>query len=181
MCMKTAKEMKSEVIVVPGAEIRTEIGDVTGLFLDDEIRSKDFSHATTEIRAVGGVVILPHPFRRKIDLSQSIMKECDAVEVVNGRSSEKQNFDSYNLAANFDKPMIAGSDAHFGFEIGKVAFSVDRFAQDEEGIRQVIMDRGKRFYFNDSCVNSLTERIMKLVSTLVENFRVSANGSLSNS
>jgi len=108
----------SDFLVIVGAEIGTEVGDITGLFLTDEIRSKKAMEVIEEIKGQGGLSVLPHPFRGHTIIGDELLKRIDLIEGFNARSSNDQNLRAQNLAKKYEKPSIAGSDAHFGSEIG---------------------------------------------------------------
>lgn len=105
--------------VIVGAEMRTEYGDVIGLFLNEEIKSNKFIEVVEEIREQDGVVVLAHPFRKGIKFPTDLLKYVDLIEGFNARSRKEDNKRAYELATKFKKPMTAGSDAHLSFEIGK--------------------------------------------------------------
>lgn len=104
--------------VIVGAEMRTEYGDVIGLFLNEEIKSNRFIEVVEKIREQTGLVLLAHPFRKDIVFPTDLLKWVDLVEGFNARSRKEDNERAYELATKFKKPMTAGSDAHLGFEIG---------------------------------------------------------------
>lgn len=103
--------------VIVGSEVQTEIGDIIGLYLNDEIKSRVLIEVITEIKSQGGIVVLPHPYRGH-KLNQYIIEHSDAIEVFNGRSTTKENTKALELAKRYNKPFTAGSDAHFASEIG---------------------------------------------------------------
>ncbi len=109
----------SSFTVIIGCEVNTEAGDIIGLFLDEEIKSRDSIDVIDEIRDQGGIVVLPHPFKSH-NLNEELIKSFDLIEGINGRTSSEKNLRSHDLARNYNLPMIAGSDAHFGLEIGSV-------------------------------------------------------------
>lgn len=107
----------ADFLVIVGCEISTEIGDVIGLFLNEEIKSRCSKEVFGEIHRQGGIVVLPHPYKGH-KLSDEIMKNIDAVEGFNSRTSEEDNKKAMKLAEQYKKHVIAGSDAHFYREIG---------------------------------------------------------------
>ena len=111
------KDVDFEVIV--GSETETEYGDVLGLFLSREIRSGKFTEVCEEIKAQGGLVVLAHPFRKGKTLSESLLQYIDFVEGFNARSPRSLNLKAQELAKVFKMPVVAGSDAHMPFEIGR--------------------------------------------------------------
>ncbi|HQE50405.1 MAG TPA: PHP domain-containing protein, partial [Fervidobacterium sp.] len=98
--------------VIVGSEIQTDIGDIIGLCVNEEIKSRISIEVIEEIKDQGGYVVLPHPFRGH-KLNQYIIELSDAVEVFNGRSTAEENFKALELAKRYNKPFTAGSDAHF--------------------------------------------------------------------
>lgn len=107
-----------DLLVIVGTEIQTEIGDIIGLFLTNEIQSRHSVDVIKEIKSQGGYVILPHPCRGHT-FNEYVIANSDAIEVFNSRSTNDQNRDALDLAKKFKKPFIAGSDAHFASEIGR--------------------------------------------------------------
>jgi len=104
--------------VIVGAEIRTEYGDIIGLFLEDKIATNKFEEVIEEIKSQGGLSVLAHPYRQ-YKFPEEIIDKVDLVEVFNARSKKRDNRRALHLAAKYNKPVIAGSDAHLPFEIGR--------------------------------------------------------------
>ncbi len=113
---EVAAEEKA-IVVIPGMEIRTEIGDILGLFLTHEIVSNHFEEVIEQVRSQNGMVVLPHPGRSS-RLEEAFIEQVDAVEIFNARCSPGQNRYALELARKFGKPGIFGSDAHLKREIG---------------------------------------------------------------
>jgi predicted metal-dependent phosphoesterase TrpH len=109
---------RDQFLIIPGEEITTEFGDVIGIFLNGEIRSRIFAEVADEIRDQGGISILPHPLRRKTCPPSDQLAGIDFIESINSRTSEEKNIAAGTLAHDLKKPVIAGSDAHFAWEIG---------------------------------------------------------------
>jgi len=103
--------------VIIGAEYATDKGDIIGLFLKEEINSKNSKEVIKKIKEQGGITILPHPFKgHKLD--NELMRDIDVVEVYNSRVNLVNNHKVKNLAKRYNKPIIIGSDAHFYGELG---------------------------------------------------------------
>lgn len=113
--LKINKDPDFQVIV--GAEIKTIIGDIVGLWLNEEIKSREWGEVIDEIHSQGGVVILSHPYRGH-ELIKEVAKRVDVIEVFNARTPKELNKKSYELAMKLRKGLSAGSDAHISFEIG---------------------------------------------------------------
>ena len=122
----------ADLEVIVGEEITTSAGEIIGLFLHEEIpRGVTPREAVTEIRAQGGLVLLPHgfdPFKHgRLDpvSRNEIAADIDIVEVFNRRIS----FPRYNRAAAtwaevHAKDVSAGSDAHTLGEVGRAWLEV---------------------------------------------------------
>jgi predicted metal-dependent phosphoesterase TrpH len=139
-----AVKLKPEGIdVICGCEVNTDRGDVIGLFLTEEIRSRNHIAVIEEIHAQGGVVIVPHPFD-SIRGSAFWPSDCDAplidaVEVINGRCVfRRSNSAADRYADRYTLGKTGGSDAHFGAEIGNAGTLIEESAD----LREVII--GKR-------------------------------------
>lgn len=133
--------------VVIGAEINTDFGDLIGIFLNSEIASRDFGEVVDEIRDQDGLIVLPHPYRRKRFPSNELLKYVDMFEGLNARTSKELNSKAEQLAINLKKPMICGSDAHFLFELGVVRNVVrDMPVYEEDELRKKILRGDVRMY-----------------------------------
>jgi len=104
--------------VVVGAEIKTECGDVVGIFLNGDLKSKKFEKVIDEIKSQGGLTVLAYPYRQ-YKFPEKLIKRVDLIEGFNARSRKTDNERTYELAMKFKKPMTAGSDAHLSFEIAR--------------------------------------------------------------
>lgn len=116
--------------VIIGSEVKTEYGDIIGLFLQDEIVSRRFKEVVNEIKDQDGLVVLAHPFRKEITFPFHLLKKIDLIEAFNARSSKNLNKKAFELAAMYQKPIVAGSDSHTGFEIGRGKTIIDYSIKD---------------------------------------------------
>jgi predicted metal-dependent phosphoesterase TrpH len=98
-------------------EIRTELGDIIGLFLMEEISSRELRRVVEEVRSQNGIVMLPHPFKNH-RITPDLMSQIDVVEIFNARCSPEENKNAMDLARKHNKPGVFGSDAHLRGEIG---------------------------------------------------------------
>ena len=122
--------------VIVGEEIRTQDGDVIGLFLTDRIPYVlPLAEAIAKIREQGGLVYLPHPFdpgrsTLKPAISERLCSEgiADVVEVFNAKIEDPEwNRRAADLAARYDLPGGAGSDAHDPDGIGAAYLEMPDF------------------------------------------------------
>ena len=138
--IKGAKEAKlyapTGFMVILGAEIDVEGCQLLGLFLKEEVSSKDPKAIAKEIKQQGGIMVLAHPGKENRYPPQEILDLIDAVEGFNARLRNFGNIDANKIAHEISQvkqlPMIAGSDAHFGFEIGRGKLLVDNISSEQE-------------------------------------------------
>lgn len=141
-----AKAKRWDLLVIPGMEIETEYGDIIGLFLQQKIMSKTFMNVVSEIKEQGGLVVLPHPFKRTRNIANVVLHNIDLVEAFNARGesigNNHCNRRAYDLAVKMNLPMTAGSDAHFLFEIGRGCISIEKGSSIEQ-VRKKLLDKDK--------------------------------------
>lgn len=117
---KIAKDI--DLLVIPGIEISSLNGHVIGLNLREKIPRKLSADETIDrIHEAGGIAIACHPITFfKESLGKQINSKFDAIEVINS-SAFPFNYAvnrSRRIASRLQIPMIGGSDAHYGPEIG---------------------------------------------------------------
>jgi len=128
-------------LFIPGQEVDTDFGDVIGLMIQDEIKSKNFYEVIDEIKNQGGISYLPHP-SRKCNLSiNQIKKNIDVIEAVNGRSAKRDNLKSSKLAFSLDLPYASGSDAHTIREIGKTKTVFSERFTNESSLTKILLNK----------------------------------------
>jgi predicted metal-dependent phosphoesterase TrpH len=129
--LATSKIAPKELLVVPGAELKTERGDLLALFVREEVKTNIFAEAVDVIHGQGGLAIVPHPGvapkLRKEDISLA-----DGLEIFNATLSARANGISAQFAKDLGKPGIASSDAHMTLEIGNGATRVAECSSLEE-------------------------------------------------
>lgn len=114
-CAKINSDNDFKIIV--SSEIKTSVGDITGLNLKEEITDRNFSDVVQKIRNQGGLVLLVHPYHGH-KLSEINFSSIDLIEGYNSRVSAMLNQKAVELANSHNIPVIAGSDAHLYGEIG---------------------------------------------------------------
>ena len=112
-----AKLAGNDTLIIPGAELKTEKGDLLSLFVDEAITASTFARKVDEIHAKGGVAIVPHPgvSPRITRLELSMV---DGYESFNAILSASSNRRSVEKASGLGKPGFGSSDAHLVREIG---------------------------------------------------------------
>jgi predicted metal-dependent phosphoesterase TrpH/glycosyltransferase involved in cell wall biosynthesis len=125
--------------VIPGEEVKTEAGEVIGLFLEEEIpRGMSMGDTIAAIREQNGVVYLPHPFDRlhTIPNAESLhrhLADIDVFEVYNARLLfEGFNDEALRFARKYNLTMGAGSDAHVLQGVGTGLVRMRAFETPEE-------------------------------------------------
>nr|MBN2277809.1 PHP domain-containing protein [candidate division Zixibacteria bacterium] len=131
---RLARKIARKVTIIPGMEITCEGGThLIGLFLKDEINSRNIFEVMDEIHSQGGLAVMPHPYRPRTGLVfgrekerlfdgeefARIMTRIDLVETVNfhDKPEDVVAADRWSLM-HPDLPRVAGSDAHLVHEIG---------------------------------------------------------------
>ncbi|VVB60047.1 Error-prone DNA polymerase [uncultured archaeon] len=128
--------------VVVGSEICTEIGDIVGLFLSEEVKSRNSEDVIEEIRSQGGIVVLPHPFKYHRGINK-VLKKINLIESFNARADKKANLLAHQLAIKNKIPMIGGSDAHFLSEIGLGKTIFDDFTDAGDVKKNLLCNKRK--------------------------------------
>ena len=126
-----------DFLLIPGVEVSTRFGHLLGLFVSEEIDTKDFHEALERIHAQGGIAVLAHPFEHHADPTriEPIAALVDGIEVWNARADRKIPSANALAAAFAHKHQLrpfAGSDAHLPQEIGNgyVTVEVEDFTLD---------------------------------------------------
>ena len=127
------------ITVIPGEEVKTDSGEVIGLFLKEEIpRGLPMAETIARIREQGGLVYLPHPFDRLHTIPDARtlhrhLAEIDALEVYNAKLLfEGFNEEALRFARKYNLTMGAGSDAHVVQAIGTAFVRMRAFETPEE-------------------------------------------------
>ena len=119
--------------VVVGEEVKTSEGEITGLFLREEIpRGLTPEETIRRIRDQGGLVVVPHPFDRlrgsrlTFAALERIVSNVDAVEALNARTTlARDNRRAQAFAVEHGLLQVAGSDAHIWQEVGRAFVELD--------------------------------------------------------
>ena len=125
-----------DFIAISGVEVKTDVGDVLALFVEEEVKSRRFVEVLDYVHSVGGVVVLAHPYRGHVMVEQAA-KLVDAIEALNARTDRAANVKARELALKLQKPITAGSDAHTTFEVGR-AYTVINGSTPED-VRKAII------------------------------------------
>lgn len=101
--------------VIIGEEVSTDIGDIIGFPIVNEVESGDYQTVIKKLKDQGAQICLPHPYKShnlfKIH-DEHFLKEVDFIEIFNSRVDDKLNSYALELADKFGKIKIVGNDAH---------------------------------------------------------------------
>ncbi|MCS7098546.1 MAG: PHP domain-containing protein [Candidatus Methanomethyliaceae archaeon] len=125
--MEGYKRLKSSlsfkgILLIPGIEISTNVGDLIVLGLENPPISRDPMILIEKVKQEGGLIVAPHPFDES---RKSIGNLCaklgvDLIEAYNGRCSTKANKEAREFATALNIKIIGGSDAHRKEDLGSV-------------------------------------------------------------
>lgn len=124
------------VLLIPGCEVSTRAGHITGLFLEEPLdwaalRADGLpsgAAAVAEIRRCGGLAVLAHPFQSPGADPGRFSFPLDGVETANARAAFKvrdANVKAAGLALARSLPAVGGSDGHSRHEVGNACTEVD--------------------------------------------------------
>ncbi|MBE0067945.1 PHP domain-containing protein [Thermoanaerobacterium thermosaccharolyticum] len=167
--VEAEKLFGDDVRVIKCEEIKTQDGEIIGLFLSQEIPPLlSIDETIKRIKYQGGLVCVPHPFDRMrkskihLDALYRIIDEIDIVEVSNARNIYPQDDKlALDFADKYGKLKICGTDAHILFEIGHTYVELEDFKDSKEflnslkdaklhfkrsGIYVHFFTKGKKYY-----------------------------------
>lgn len=129
-------------IVIVGAEIQSEVGDILGLFLSREITTRQSLEVVADIHDQGGIAILPHPYAHHQNLTPELLQQLDGVEIYNGRDKRDYSAQTYaEIATPYGLATMANSDAHLYWEIGRACTELALERPDAAAVREAILGR----------------------------------------
>jgi len=137
--LKIAKE--TDFLIIPGIEITSLNGHITGLGVQEPIHSRLSADETVDrIHEAGGIAVACHPTAFfKESLGKLTTSRFDAVEVINAsafpfRYSVRRN---QIIASRLGSARVGGSDAHYGPEIGCAYTLVDATSSVDDIIKAI--------------------------------------------
>lgn len=158
-------------LMIPAVEVSTEAGHLLGLFVREDIGTRDFRTAVARIHAQGGLAVLAHPFEHHADaarhqLLSTLAPLLDGVEVYNSRAERKienANALAAAFAAENGLRPFAGSDAHLPQEIGSVTLTVEAESLTPEAAKAALLHgdvsiAGRRSPARYTALSQLTKR-----------------------
>lgn len=136
------------VLLIPGCEISTPIGHITGLFLESPVDLESLGPlpapeaAVAAIRSAGGAAVLAHPFQRSGAHEELFSFDMDGIETANARADMKvsnANEKAAAFARNRNLPQIGGSDAHDQAEVGNAYTRLECESRSLSAFRQALL------------------------------------------
>jgi predicted metal-dependent phosphoesterase TrpH len=131
--------------VIVGEEIGSADGGIGALFIEERIPPHLSSEETIRrIRDQNGLVLIPHPLSRWVPgrIREAklieIVDQVDLIEGYNARAPWASDDErARQFAATHGIPVVAGSDGHFGYEIGRAWTELEAFTSPHEFLRSV--------------------------------------------
>ncbi len=171
-----ALSKKEGLVFVKGEEVKAvengkTVGEIIGLFMNQEIKPAPADEIFDSIKQQGAVAVIAHPFdyfRHSFKDLDKAAKRADAIEVFNSRCVRRTfNRKAKEFAESKGLAFTAGSDAHHSSEIGQSFVECD--AQNSEALRKAIL--GKKVKIGGSlssplvhCFTALSKlRLLKLI------------------
>ena len=161
--LKVKKYETEDCKVIVGSEIMTERGEITGLFLSEEVESKDVQDVLSEIKEQNGIIVIPHPFdelrHSAFHPTEEDVKFIDCIEGFNSRCVfQKYNAKAVEFGIKHALTIVGGSDAHFLNEIGNGGITTEI-----EDIREAIAKNDIKIFGKSSpLVNHVETKVLKL-------------------
>jgi predicted metal-dependent phosphoesterase TrpH len=186
-CARQNSEKSWPLELIFGEEVTlSDSTHLIALGISKEIRSKNLDDALCEMRDAGALIIVPHPFKRKtgifsrpdseIERAKKLVAErADAIEVWNSKLTDAENQRAFALARELGKLAVAGSDAHFGHDVGDAVLEIScetaknwrELLQNPQNPRVLVnkFARAKGFdeHLVDDRVSNLLPRVRKFV------------------
>lgn len=126
LCTAVPAELEG-VLLIPGCEVSTAAGHITGLFLERPLplealgRLPAPERAVQAIREAGGLAVLAHPYEKPGAKPETFSFSLDGMEAANARACFKvrdANGKAAALARARALAAVGGSDAHDAVEVG---------------------------------------------------------------
>ena len=145
-----AARARSAVRVVVSSEVRTECGDLIGMFLTADVLERDPVTFCDLVHAQGGLVLLPHPYKWH-RLDDDVLSHIDLVEVHNARCTADENARALELASERGLPALVGPDAH---RLGELLLARNVFdgeaPADEAAVKHALLHAPRQFHLESA-------------------------------
>jgi predicted metal-dependent phosphoesterase TrpH len=139
---KIAKE--TDFLIIPGMEVSSSDGHIVALNVKELIpRGFSAAETVTRIHKAGGIAIACHPYASfKGSLKENIYETFDAIEIINARAFpfKKSVKKAIQTAERLGLSRVAGTDAHYGPQIGYGYTVIESEEASVEAITKAIID-----------------------------------------
>jgi len=139
---KIAKE--TDFLIIPGMEISSSDGHIVALNVHELIpRGYSAVETVERIHRAGGVAIACHPYVLfKGCLKEKVCATFDAIEVINARAIpfKRSVRRAQETADRLKLARVAGTDAHYGPQIGYSYTEIEATESDVEAIAKAILN-----------------------------------------
>jgi predicted metal-dependent phosphoesterase TrpH len=126
---ETTRLAGGRLLVIPGVELSTDLGDIIGYFIKKEFKLEDGDplEAIRAIKGQGGLVCLPHPTRLQLTEieDKGLVREFDLIEAFNARRHKLGHVLEFggepfilDFAERHGLVITAGSDTHTPVDVG---------------------------------------------------------------
>lgn len=127
--------LRSGVLLIPGEEISTDRGHVLAYFVRQTILPGRLDDVLAQVHEQNALAFMAHPYhiplgnrwrkKRTFHLEPSHLQRLTGIEVENGHNRGAANQLAWQLAEREHLRPLAGSDAHWPFEIGNARTRLD--------------------------------------------------------
>ena len=139
------RELASFIVII-GEEVASSEGEITGLFLSEEV-PRDLTPLETakRIKDQGGLVSIPHPFDRfrrgviSAHALETVLPYADIVEIFNSRNNLARDDRKATKFARDNGLLVSGvSDAHTTKELGRTYLRMPEFDGSPENFKKAL-------------------------------------------
>jgi len=146
--LKFVKEIE-DILIIPGIEVSSQQGHIIGLNVREVIPKRLSAEETVDnIHAAGGVAVACHPFALlKGSLGKNVSAKFDAIETINARAFPfyRSSNKAEEAAKNLGLSRVAGTDAHYGPQIGYAYTAIDAEPNVDALARAIVARRCEPF------------------------------------
>lgn len=150
VALKEAEKL-DDFLVIPAMEVSSSKGHIVALGINEHVeKGRSPEKTIKDIRAQGGIAIVPHPFVRYREGLCDHVKDLDidAIETLNSRYIfGYSNWKAKRLAEKRGLPQIGSSDAHFTGAIGSCVTEIEADFTTKSVIKAILS--GKTRVFGD--------------------------------
>ncbi len=158
LCTPVPAELDG-VLLIPGCEVSTQAGHITGLFLERPL-DLDMTGplpppeaAVDAIHQAGGLAALAHPYQKPGAEPERLALPLDALETVNARAAFKvpdANRRAARLAQDWSLSVVGGSDAHDAAEVGNACTVLTAEELSLPALRRALLAGGRAVLYRNT-------------------------------